>query len=60
MIDAKLKEQYSLGHMRTLKRASERVTSWPQWKRDTIRYKVSESTKPKEAPGAGEAANQQR
>jgi hypothetical protein len=59
MTETKLREHYSLGHMRTLDRASERVHSWPQWKRDTLRYKEPEANKSKKAEGSREAANQQ-
>jgi hypothetical protein len=60
MTDSKLKEHYSLDHMRTLDRASERVSSWPQWKRKTFRYKGTESSKSKEMECTKETTNQQK
>ena len=44
MAESKLKDT-TVGYLRTLDRARERVSSWPQWKRETIQYRYSESTK---------------
>jgi|GEM_PF-2883739 hypothetical protein len=42
MVEAKSYERIISSHMHTLDRASERVNSWPQWKRDSIQYRTNE------------------
>ena len=39
-----LKDHSSLSQMRTVQRASERVSSWPEWKRSTILYRDAGSS----------------
>jgi len=46
MAETELYERILSNHMNTLDRASERVSSWPQWKRDTIQYRSHESIRP--------------
>lgn len=41
-----LKDHSSFSQVRTVQRASERVSSWPQWKRSTILYRSSEPAEP--------------
>jgi hypothetical protein len=59
MAESKLKESTLSSHMRTLERASERVSSWPQWKRDTIQYRVSESGRSEALKCEGNAPKRQ-
>lgn len=39
-----MKDHSSLSQMRTVQRASERVSSWPEWKRSTILYRDAGSS----------------
>ena len=43
MTKVALKDHSSLSQMRTLQRASERVSSWPQWKRNATLYRSAGS-----------------
>jgi len=52
-----LKDHCTVNHMRTLDRASARVSSWPQWKQDTLHYRRTEPTKSKEMKCDGESTN---
>jgi hypothetical protein len=44
MAESKLKDSISSNHLRTLDRASERVNSWPQWKREAIQYRGNDTS----------------
>jgi len=47
-----LKDHSSLSQMRTVQRASERVSSWPEWKRSTILYRLAELNRELDIPGS--------
>lgn len=59
MAESKLTESISVSHMRALDRASARVNSWPQWKRETIQYRDNESRKSEVPEFKGRAPMQQ-
>jgi hypothetical protein len=42
-----LKNRENTAQMRTVLRASERVSSWPEWKRSTTLYRSSETSVPR-------------
>jgi hypothetical protein len=60
MAEPKLYDRILSNHMSTLDRASERVKSWPQWKRDTIQYRGSELNRSEVVKCEGIAPKQPR
>ena len=49
-----LKNHSSLSQMRTVQRASDRVSSWPQWKRSKVLYRSAGSSENNEGRCAEE------
>jgi hypothetical protein len=52
-----LKERSSWGQLKAVERASERVNSWPEWKRTAINYRVQSS---KEQPVISQTGTEQK
>jgi hypothetical protein len=43
-MEVSLKSQSSRSQMQNLERATERVRSWPEWKRSAFSYRIEESS----------------